>query len=301
MRTKSLKSYRHITLRRDAQVYRLTFNRPERRNALNHAMMAEIGDAVARVGGDRGARALVLRGAGGAFCAGGDLGAMADMPPRPGKGPDPLVPLYRMFGGVLADINRLPQAVIAIVEGPAVGGGFGMASCSDVVVLHRSARFGIPEPRSGFIPSQILPFLVRRLGEGTVRHLAVTGTVIDAAAAQRIGLGQYLCASERALEQTLERVLGEVLRMEPDALATVKRLTLMCADVDDDAVMDRASAELVRLLRRPQALAGMRAFLQKTPPPWAPGFRRAPRAGARGSGSAPARCARTPPRPARRS
>jgi isohexenylglutaconyl-CoA hydratase len=262
-------TYRFVGLRRKGHVWHLAFNRPDRRNALNHAMMIEIGDAVDQVGADRNARALVLRGAGGAFCAGGDLGAMAELPARPRKGPDPLVASYRVFGDVLARLNRLPVAVVSVVEGPAVGGGFGMVCCSDVVILHRSAKFGIPEPRSGFIPSQVLPFLVRRLGEGTVRHLAVTGAILDAASARQSGLGQFLCATTPALERTLRGILRDIGRMEPDALATAKRLTLMCATSSDVDVMDRASVELVRLLRRPEALMGMRAFLLKKPPPWA--------------------------------
>jgi isohexenylglutaconyl-CoA hydratase len=213
----------------------------------------------------------VLRGAGGSFCAGGDLGAMRDMPSRPKRGRDPLIEHYRVYGRVLAKLNALPQAVISVIEGPAVGGGLGMACCSDVVILHRSAKFGIPEPRSGFIPSQVLPFMVRRLGEGAVRHLAVTGAIIGAAEARRLGLGQFVCASGAAVERALGEVLGQVGRMEPDALATVKRLTLMCATAGDEAVMDRASEELVRLLRRPEALAGMQAFLAKKPPPWVAG------------------------------
>jgi len=232
-------------------------------------MMREIGDAVDHVRADRSARALVLRGSGGAFCAGGDLGTMSKLPRKPRGGRDPLVATYREFGDVLARLNRLPQAVIAVIEGPAVGGGLGMACCSDVVILHRSAKIGAPEARAGFIPSQILPFVVRRLGEGLVRHLAVTGAILDAAAARQAGLGQYLCATRPALERTLKSVLDQIRRVEPDALATVKRLTLMCETATDKSVMDRASVELVRLLRRPEALAGMQAFLQKKPPPWA--------------------------------
>ena len=264
-------NYRFIELRREGLAYRLDFNRPAQRNALNHAMMLEIGDAVDRVGADRRARALVLRGRGGAFCAGGDLGAMSDMPPKPGAGPDPLVAHYREFGDVLARMNRLPRAVISVIEGPAVGGGLGFACCSDVVILHRSAKIGIPEPRSGFIPSQILPFMVRRMGESAVRYLAVTGAIISGATARQLGLGNFVCATATALERRLKDVLRDVGRMEPAALAMAKRLTLMCATGSDEAVMDRASAELARLLRRPEALAGMRAFLQKKPPPWADG------------------------------
>ena len=94
--------YRFILLEREGIAWRLTFNRPERHNALTQAMMAEIGDAVDRVAADAQARALVLRGAGGAFSAGGDLGAMSELPPQPARGADPLVAQYRMFGDVLA-------------------------------------------------------------------------------------------------------------------------------------------------------------------------------------------------------
>lgn len=261
--------YRFIVLRREGLAWHLDFNRPDRRNALNHAMMGEIGDALDRIAVDREARALVLRGRGGAFSAGGDLGSMSDMPRNPRKGKDPLVAHYRGYGGVFEKLNRLPRAVISVVEGPAVGGGLAMVCCSDVVILHRSAKFGVPEPRSGFIPSQVLPFLVRRLGEGTTRYLAVTGAIMDAASARQAGLGQFLCATPAALERTLKSVLRDIGRMEPDALATVKGLALMCATGSREAVLDRASVELVRLLRRPEARAGMQAFLLKKPPPWA--------------------------------
>ncbi|HET6198687.1 MAG TPA: enoyl-CoA hydratase/isomerase family protein, partial [Acetobacteraceae bacterium] len=188
-------AYANITLVRDGAVARLTLNRPDRRNALTHAMMLELEDAFAQVRDDQSCRALVLRGAGGHFCAGGDLDAMADMPPKPGNGSgDPLVPAYRQFGDALLALNALPQPTVAIVEGSAVGGGFGMACCSDVVILHESARFGMPEPKVGFIPSQIIPFVVRRIGEGPARDLAVTSRVIDATEAKRLGIGNHLCA-----------------------------------------------------------------------------------------------------------
>lgn len=265
-------AYRFIALRRAGHVWHLSFNRPERRNALNHSMMKEIGDALDRVAADRAVnrstRALVLRGNGGAFCAGGDLGSMSDMPRKPARGPDPLAKVYREYGALFEKLNRLPLAVVSVVEGPAVGGGLAMVCCSDVVILHRLAKFGIPEPRSGFIPSQVLPFLFRRLGEGTTRYLAVTGAIMDAASAHRAGLGTILCATREALTRSLESVLRDVGKMEPDALATVKRLALSCATDDHASVLDRGSVELARLLRRPAALAGMEAFLKKKPPPW---------------------------------
>lgn len=264
--------YAFLQLQRRGAVAWLTFNRPERRNALTHGMMLELEDAFGRVRDDAGCRVLVLRGAGGHFCAGGDLDAMADMPPKPENGEaDPLLPAYRQFGNALLALDALPQATISVVEGSAVGGGFGMACCSDVVVLHQSAHFGVPEPKVGFIPSQIIPFLVRRLGEGAMRDLAVTGRVIDAAEAHRLGVGRYLCRTTEEIDATVQQLLDDILKMEPAALAAAKRLVLSCARQDDRAVLDAAAESLVGLLRRPQAAEGIRAFKAKASPSWSKG------------------------------
>lgn len=261
--------YVHILLAHEGAIARLTLNRPQRRNALTHAMMLELEDAFGRVRDDQSCRVLVLRGAGGHFCAGGDLDAMADMPPKPGNGTaDPLVPAYRQFGDALLALNTLPQATISIVEGSAVGGGFGMACCSDVVILHDSAKFGLPEPKWGFIPSQVIPFVARRLGDGPARDLAVTGRVIDAAEAHRLGIGRYLCRSAAEIDATLGSLLDDIQKMEPQALATAKRLVLASATGDDRAVLDDAAESLVGLLRRPEAAEGIRAFKAKALPGW---------------------------------
>ncbi|MGH7332706.1 MAG: enoyl-CoA hydratase/isomerase family protein, partial [Candidatus Rokuibacteriota bacterium] len=141
---------------------------------------------------------------------------------------------------------------------------------SDVVIVRESARFGMPEPRIGFIPSQIVPFVVRRIGEGPARELAVTGRLIDADEALRLGIGRYLCANEADIARTLEAVLDDIRRNEPAAVAAVKALALSCATDSDPRVMDAAAAHLVRLLRGSAAQAGMQAFLDKRPAPWAP-------------------------------
>jgi isohexenylglutaconyl-CoA hydratase len=261
--------YANIRLERDGMIARLTLDRPERRNALTHAMMLELEDAFACVRDDAGCRVLVLRGAGGHFSAGGDLAAMADMPNKPGNGAvDPLLPAYRQFGDALLALNTLPQATIAVVEGSAVGGGFGMACCSDIVILHESAVFGMPEPKVGFIPSQIIPFVVRRIGEGAARDLAVTGRVIGAAEALRLGVGRHLCANTAELNRTLKALIDDVLKLEPAARAMVKRLMLDCAIADDRAVLDTAAQSLVGLLRRPETVQGIDAFMAKIAPPW---------------------------------
>ena len=261
--------YRHIRLQIDGWIARLTFARPSRRNALTFDMMVEIKHAVERVGNDASLRALVLRGEGGFYCAGGDLTTMTDIPNLPENGPDPLIAPYRLFGDALLALNALPQAVISAVEGPAIGGGFGMVCCSDVVIVHENARFGIPEPRVGFIPSQIIPFIVRRIGEGTARHLAVTGTTLSGMEAVAAGIGRRLVHSEFEMNAALDETLANIERMEPTALATVKRLVLSCDTDSDEWVLDQAVSDLVALLRKPAARDGIGAFMDKTLPPWA--------------------------------
>lgn len=269
--TETARSFETIRLERDAHgVRRLTMDRPAQRNALTHRMMEEMGEALALVRADPDARVLVLRGAGGNFCAGGDLNAMVEMPPPPAPGePDPLVAPYRMYGDVLAALNTMPQAVVALVEGAAAGGGLGAACCADLTVVLADARLGMPEPRHGFIPSQIIPFVVRRIGEAQARRLAVTAAVIDGREAARLGVAHQCCDTVEEAEAAIDLALEQLRRCAPRALAAVKRLTLSIAHRSDAAAMDDAAETLVSLLRAPEARAGIEAFLAKRRPPWA--------------------------------
>ena len=144
-----------------------------------------------------------------------------------------------------------------------------MACCSDVVILHESARFGIPEPKVGFIPSQIIPFVVRRMGEGAVRDLAVTGRVIDAAEARRLGVGGISAPAADIEPDAARRLLDDILKMEPRrwrrssgwCCPAPRRMIAPCS------TMRRQS--LVGLLRQPEAAEGIRHFMAKTTPSWA--------------------------------
>lgn len=259
--------FEHIRIETDGAVAHLVFARPHVRNALNEQMMDEIGRAVEHLAGETDLRVIVLRGAGGHFCAGGDLNMMVDTPPPRPDGSDPEKARYRRFGDVLQRLNALPQAVVAVVEGTCVGGGFGMAACADLVVAGTSARFGLPEPRHGFIPSQIIPFLVRRLGEATVRRIAVTASVVDAAEAHRLGIADVVVA-DAELPKTLERELTHLRHAAPGAIAAVKRLVLASTDAPTERVLDEGAAALLDLLRGGDAAEGISAFLAKRPPRW---------------------------------
>lgn len=262
-------AYKSVLAERRGTRLWLTLNRPDNRNALTHHMMEEIGDAVQRCRDDNAARVLILRGAGGNFSAGGDLNAMQQMPPSvtPGE-EDPLFQPYRFFGDVLHDLNSLPKPVIAIVEGGAAGGGFGMACCADVAIIRADAKLALPEPKVGFIPSQIIPFIARRMGAGQLRRIAVLGQRISGEEAYRLGVAHYLTLSDEETEAALARVLDDVDRNDPAAMAAVKDVVLRSEDEALPETLDAAAQHLVGLLRRPEAPAGMQAFLDKRDPPW---------------------------------
>ena len=240
--------------------------RPERRNALTgetmEALLAAFGQAR-----DSDARAVVLRGEDGQFSAGGDMSMLGDIPPP--ADPDPLFPLYRRMGHVLERLNALPQAVIAVVEGACTGGGLGMACCSDVVIACEDAKIGLPEARAGFIPAQVIPHIVRRMGEGWTRRLVATGAILDGRDALRDGLAHILTASRGEADAALAEVLDQVRRCEPLAVAEAKRLVISASDRPVDETLDDAARTIAALLRGPAARAGINAFRAKRPPPWA--------------------------------
>jgi hypothetical protein len=179
-----------LLLRRDGWRLHVTLNRPESRNAMSFAMVRELTAVFTSLQDDRSVRAVVLRGAGGNFCAGGDIKDMAaarGAEPGP-DGRDPLALSNRSFGAMLLAVEAAPQAVVAVVEGAVMGGGFGLCCVSDVAIAHAAAKFRLPETGLGVPPAQIAPFIVRRVGLTQARRLAVTGGALDAAQALALGL-----------------------------------------------------------------------------------------------------------------
>ena len=260
-------TYDTLLWKRDGAVVHLTLNRPDRRNALTFPMMRELTAAFNQVCRDSSIRILVLQGAGGHFSAGGDLAHMRSPPDE--SGPDPVASAYRRMGEALAALDALPQAVVAIVEGACVGGGLGMVCAADYVITTTDAKFGMPEARAGFIPSQILPTVIRRIGEGQSLRLAVTARVINGAEASRIGIAHEVVPDRAALESAKASVLEDLAWAEPHAVAEIKRLVRLTTTESTAAVLDDAAGALSHLLASPAAAEGIAAFQQKRPPDWA--------------------------------
>lgn len=262
-----------LLLRRDGWRLHVTLSRPESRNAMSFAMVRELMAVFAAIADDRETRAVILRGAGGNFCAGGDIKDMAGARgAEPGPdGKDPLAVTNRIFGAMLTAIEQAPQAVIAVLEGAVMGGGFGLCCVSDVAIASEDAKFRLPETSLGVPPAQIAPFIVRRVGLTHARRLAVTGGALSPAEALALGLVHHVSPGA-GLDGQVQKVLSDVARCAPGAVAVTKRLVLAASGAPHgDALgglLDAASEDFARAARGPEGVEGMMAFIQKRNAAW---------------------------------
>jgi len=258
-------------------VLHITLQRPEVRNAMSLTMVRELRQALEgaqrSVGTAQPIRVLVLRGAGGHFCAGADLKDMAAarmrMQPSADGGTDPIAEVNAAFGHLCVAYAEAPLAVVAVLEGTVMGGGLGLACVADVAIATESARFRLPETSLGVVPAQIAPFLVERLGYSQAKRLAVSGGRLDAAQALAIGLvHQQVCSAQ--VEAALQALLNDILLCAPGALAATKALLAKARWNAPAALVDEAAAIFSRAARSPEGMEGASAFLQKRKPMWVP-------------------------------
>lgn len=268
-----LPEVKSLLLSFEAGVLRVTLNRPETRNALSLGMVAELNEVFDAAQAAPDVRALILRGAGGHFCAGADLKEMMAgglKPPKPGE-PDAVVGFSRAFGSLLRKAGSLPAVVIAICEGSVLGGGFGFACVSDIAFAQVDAKFGLPETTRGLPPAQIAPFVVERIGLTQARKLCLTGAQFRGAEALRLGLVHDSYTDEAELQAKLADTLRQIMHCAPQANAMTKQIVLNVARQDMDFVLDDAAQKFAACARGPEAPEGIAAFMQKRAPKWAQG------------------------------
>jgi isohexenylglutaconyl-CoA hydratase len=260
-----------LALRREGMVLHLELNRPQVRNAMSFAMVEELIAVFDDIAEDRGVRVVVIRGAGGNLCAGGDIKDMAgarSAKREPGE-PDPMATSNRRFGVMIAKIETAPQAVAIVAEGAVMGGGFGLLCVSDLGIAVEGAKLRLPETTLGIPPAQIAPFVVRRIGLTQARRLAVTGGRLDAKQALALGLVHEYAANTAELGAQLDTFISQVRRCAPVANAVTKSLLLRVGHEPLDQLLDSSAEAFAEAARGAEAMAGMGAFLQKQSPPWA--------------------------------
>jgi isohexenylglutaconyl-CoA hydratase len=269
-----------IRAERTGAVLHITLNRPESRNAMSLQMVAELRQvldgAQATAGTPDAVRVVVLRGEGGHFCAGADLKDMAaarmrsmqrTQQPLDGE-PDPMAGVNAAFGHLCVAYAQTPLAVVAVLEGTVMGGGFGLACVADVAIASDTVSFRLPETALGVVPAQIAPFLVERLGYSQARRLAVTGARLDAATALHMGLVHEVSGTAM-LDAALNRVISEILSCAPGALAATKALMQRARFTPPQDLVQHAADVFTQAAQGAEGIEGMTAFIQKRKPQWA--------------------------------
>lgn len=248
-------------------VLRLMLTRPELRNAFDAAMIAELTQTLSDLAlwAPADLRVLVLMGEGKAFCAGADLDYMRD---QAAHSMDENLADAKRLGALFHLLAAFPAPVLCGIQGAAIGGGFGLAACADVVVAEPGALFALSEVRLGIIPAVISPYVVRKLGLSQAGPLMLTGRRIEGAEAKACGLVHEIVAPDSSLEAALEGQLAELLQAGPEAARRTKALLLREIPLPDPALAEFTALAIAETRSTEEAQLGLQAFFAKSSAPW---------------------------------
>lgn len=246
-------------------VARVILNRPEKHNAFDDAVIAELRAAFDQLAGRDEVRVVVLASEGRNFSAGADLGWMKRMA---AYDYDHNLADARLLAGMLQALHGLPQPTIARVQGSAFGGAVGLVSCCDMAVAGEGAGFCLSEVKIGLIPATISPYVIRAMGERAARRYFTTAERFDAATALRLGLVSEVVTDEE-LDTGVEQLIDTLLQNGPRAVREAKRLVADVAGRDiDGALVGETCERIARIRVSEEGQEGLGAFLNKRKPGW---------------------------------
>ena len=244
-------------------VRRITLNRPERRNAMTPEMQEELMLAMEE-SVESDCRVMVFAGAGEAFCAGLDLSALQGMNDRSEA---EYTADAKRIARLFRTLYELPKPTIAVVQGPAIAGGTGLATMCDFTLAAPGAKFGYTEVRIGFVPAVVSAFLTLQIGEKRARDLLLTARLFSADEAMRLGLVNEVMEAEK-LEARCAELVGVMKGNSPEALLATKRLLAAQNKAWLDAALGAAFAANAEARGTYDFREGVAAFLEKRKPVW---------------------------------
>lgn len=243
-------------------VQTITLNRPDVRNAFNETMIAELRDAFSAIPDN--VRAVILTGAGAAFCAGADVNWMRDSAKRSES--ENRADASRMEAMFRA-IDECPAPVIGKINGVALGGGMGLVACCDIAVAADSAQFGFTEVRLGILPAVISPYSLAKIGQSAARRYFLTGELFNADEARAIGLVHEVVA-ESGLNERVAGLANALSKNGPNAVRMAKKLIRDIARMNRDDARAHTIATIAQVRTSAEGQDGLSAFLDKRKPGW---------------------------------
>lgn len=255
--------YSTLTLASEGPLAFVTLNRPDKRNAISYDLIAELLRVLDEVNASD-ASILILTGAGKAFCSGMDLDNLRAITSRSEQ--QNLADSQAM-AKMFRTLYEFPKVTIAAVNGPAIAGGCGLATLCDFTLASSEAKFGYTEVRIGFIPAIVSAFLIRQVGEKKARDLLLTGRIINAEEAYRLGLATELVPPEQLLQRARE-LAADLLQNSPASLLATKRLLSNYSVAPLNAQLATAVQENARIRTTDDFREGVTSFLEKRKPNW---------------------------------
>ena len=244
----------------------VTLNRPERHNAFDDVLIAELTDALRAMEADASVRVVVLSAAGASFSAGADLNWMKRMA---GFSREENVRDAMGLAALMRTLAHLAKPTVARVQGAAYGGGVGLVACCDIAVASQAATFSFSEAKLGLIPAVISPYVIAAIGERAARRYFLTAERFEASEAWRLGLVHELAASPGELDDKVGEIVEALLACGPAAQREAKELVRAVAHrpVMSDVLQDTAE-RIARVRASPEGREGVAAFLEKRKPGW---------------------------------
>jgi methylglutaconyl-CoA hydratase len=241
-------------------------NRPTRRNAFDSSTIAALHEAFETLHGQDGIRIIFVRGVGGAFSAGADLDWMreAAILTEADNHADAMA-----LAHMLKTLHDLRPLTVALVEGPAFGGGAGLVAACDMAIATADAKFAFSEVKLGLIPATISPYVVAAIGPRAARALFATGEIFDATYAEKIGLVRAVVPDAAALAAARNKLAVDILACAPGAMGEAKQLAFdVWAAPIDHVLMEDTARRIARARVGDEGREGVDAFLNKRPAAW---------------------------------
>jgi len=256
-------AYNKVKLTIDDSVALLTLNRPDKRNAISYELIDDLLQALDEVA-HSSALVLILTGAGKAFCSGMDLENLRALL---GRTPEQSLQDTQTMARLFRSLYEFPKPTIAAVNGPAIAGGCGLATLCDFTLSVPDANFGYTEVRIGFVPAIVSTFLLRQIGEKHARDLLLTGRIITADEAHRMGLVNEIVPAEKLMDRARE-LAAQLMENSPGSLRYTKRLITDHARRELNVQIEVAIRENAAVRSTPDFREGISSFLEKRKPRW---------------------------------
>jgi len=238
----------------------LTLNRPEKRNAMNSALVTALRAALDRAADDGGVRIVLLRGAGKDFCSGADL---AELEKFAEMGEAESLEDARRMGALFVQMRQHRCPVLAAVQGNALAGGAGLATACDLVLAHEKARLGYPEVHLGFVAAMVMTILRRKVGESVAFEILTRGDRLDAARAAELGLVNRVFAAAD-FDSAVDEYARELASRPASALRLTKSLLYRLDDLGFQAGIEAGARVNVQARMAEACREGVRRFLERS-------------------------------------